>query len=62
MAPPRGSAAYKKKDGTLALSTDSQTVSWTPIAPKGSKPALTLPVSSITSELELERTAGLEYV
>ena len=50
MAPPRGSAAYKKKDGTLALSKDSQSVSWTPVAPPGSKPALTLPVSTITSE------------
>ena len=49
MAPPRGSAAYKKKDGTLALSRDSHSVSWTPAAP-GSKPALTLPVTSITSE------------
>lgn len=50
MAPPRGSAAYKKKDGTLALSKDIQSVSWTPMAPPGSKAALTLSVSSITSE------------
>lgn len=50
MAPPRGSAAYKKKDGTLALSKDSQSVSWTPVAPPGSKPALTLAVSTITSK------------
>lgn len=50
MAPPRGSAAYKKNDGTLAISKDGQSVSWTPVAPPGSKPALTLPVSSITSK------------
>ena len=50
MAPPRGSAAYKKKDGTLALSKDRQSVSWTPVAPPGSKPALTLPLPIITSE------------
>lgn len=50
MSPPRGSAAYKKKDGILALSKDSQSMSWTPMAPTGSKPALTLPVSSITSK------------
>lgn len=50
MAPPRGSAAYKKKDGTLALSEDGQSVSWTPVAPPGSKPALTLPLPIITSE------------
>ncbi|KAK4696623.1 transcription initiation factor TFIIH subunit 1, partial [Lecanoromycetidae sp. Uapishka_2] len=49
MAPPRGSAAYKKKDGTLALSKDGQSVSWTPVTPPGSKPALTLPVSGITN-------------
>ena len=50
MAPPRGSAAYKKKDGTLALSKDGQSVSWTPVAPPSSKPALTLPLPIITSE------------
>lgn len=50
MAPPRGSAAYKKKDGILAVSKDDQSVSWTPVAPPGSKPSLTLPVSSIDSE------------
>lgn len=50
MAPPRGSAAYKKNDGTLAISKDGQSVSWTPVTPPGSKPALTLPVSSITSK------------
>ncbi|MCJ1274909.1 RNA polymerase II transcription factor B subunit 1 [Puttea exsequens] len=49
MVPPRGSAAYKKKDGTLALSKDSKSVSWTPVAPPGSKPAMNLPVSSITN-------------
>ena len=57
MAPPRGSAAYKKKDGTLVVSKDTQSVSWTPVAPPGSKPALTLLVSSITSESE--RPVGL---
>lgn len=52
MAPPRGSANYKKlkKDGTLALSNDGQSVSWTPAAPPGSKPALLVPVDSITSK------------
>ncbi|KAL9101432.1 MAG: hypothetical protein Q9163_003304 [Psora crenata] len=49
MAPPRGSATYKKKDGTLALSKDSQTVSWTPVAPPGAKPALTLLITTITN-------------
>ncbi|KAL2040853.1 hypothetical protein N7G274_006311 [Stereocaulon virgatum] len=49
MAPPRGSAAYKKKDGTLAISKDNQSVFWTPVAPPRSKPALTLAVSTITN-------------
>ncbi|KAL8705319.1 MAG: hypothetical protein Q9201_001565 [Fulgogasparrea decipioides] len=49
MAPPRGSAAYKKQDGTLAISGDGQSVSWTSITPPGSKPALSFPVSAITN-------------
>ncbi|MCJ1356568.1 MAG: RNA polymerase II transcription factor B subunit 1 [Icmadophila ericetorum] len=49
MAPPRGFAAYKKKDGTLAVSTNGQSVLWTPTAPPGSKPAVTLAVSTITN-------------
>ncbi|KAL9020366.1 MAG: hypothetical protein Q9185_002444 [Variospora sp. 1 TL-2023] len=49
MAPPRGSAAYKKQDGTLAISKDGQSVSWTPVTPPGSKPALTFAVSAITN-------------
>ncbi|KAL9130648.1 MAG: hypothetical protein Q9217_001218 [Psora testacea] len=56
MAPPRGSATYKKKDGTLALSKDSQSVSWTPVAPPGSEAALTLPVSTITKSSDLQQT------
>ncbi|KAI4161803.1 MAG: hypothetical protein LQ342_004636 [Letrouitia transgressa] len=49
MAPPRGSAAYKKQDGTLAISKDGQSVSWTPVTPPGSKPALMLSISTITN-------------
>ncbi|KAL8692989.1 MAG: hypothetical protein Q9224_003847 [Gallowayella concinna] len=49
MAPPRGSAAYKKQDGTLAISKDGQSVSWTPVTPPGSKPTLTFPLSAITN-------------
>ena len=60
MAPPRGSAAYKKKDGTLALSKDGQSVSWTPVAPSGSKPALTLPLPIITSE-SAYKTRSMHY-
>ncbi|KAL8900279.1 MAG: hypothetical protein Q9192_001151 [Flavoplaca navasiana] len=49
MAPPRGSAAYKKQDGTLAISKDGQSVSWTPITPPGSKPTVTFPLYTITN-------------
>ncbi|KAI9821342.1 MAG: RNA polymerase II transcription factor B subunit 1 [Phylliscum demangeonii] len=47
--PPRGSASYKKKDGTLTLSRDLGTVLWTPIAPPGASPGLSFAVSSITN-------------
>jgi transcription initiation factor TFIIH subunit 1 len=53
MAPPSGSAAYKtqdgsKKDGTLTMSQDGQSVSWIPAA-GGASQTVTLPVSQITS-------------
>ena len=53
MAPLRGSATYKKKDGTLAISKDGQSISWTPVAPPRSEPALTVAISTITSEYRL---------
>lgn len=49
MAPPSGSAAYKKKDGTLTLSQDRQSVSWIPSA-GGASGSITLPVATITSK------------
>ena len=49
MAPQTGSASYKKKDGSLALSKDLQSVSWTPAAP-GSLATLKIAVSTITSK------------
>ena len=58
MAPLRGSAAYKKKDGTLAISKDGQSISWTPVAPPRSEPALKVPISTITSEYRLPRHSG----
>lgn len=47
MAPPSGAASYKKKDGTLTLTDDEQTLTWSPAAAGVS--TLTLPVSKITS-------------
>ncbi|MCJ1466043.1 RNA polymerase II transcription factor B subunit 1 [Pseudocyphellaria aurata] len=58
MARPRGSAAYKKIDGTLAIVKDGQAVSWTPVAPPGSKPTLTLHVSSITNLQQTPATSA----
>ncbi|KAI9700110.1 MAG: RNA polymerase II transcription factor B subunit 1 [Candelina mexicana] len=49
MPPLRGSATYKKKDGTLAMSKDSKSMSWTPLAPRGAPPALTINIASITN-------------
>lgn len=48
-SPPRGSATYKKRDGTLSLSKDSKILFWTPVSPPGSRPALEIPVSTITN-------------
>ncbi|OOF98087.1 hypothetical protein ASPCADRAFT_205349 [Aspergillus carbonarius ITEM 5010] len=48
MAPPSGSAAYKKKDGTLTIAQDSQSISWIPAA-GGAAGTITLPVAQITN-------------
>ncbi|PYH96477.1 RNA polymerase II transcription factor [Aspergillus ellipticus CBS 707.79] len=48
MAPPSGSAAYKKKDGTLTIAQDRQSISWIPAA-GGAAGSITLPVSQITN-------------
>ncbi|EYE92659.1 TFIIH subunit TFB1 family protein [Aspergillus ruber CBS 135680] len=48
MAPPSGSATYKKKDGTLTMSQDSQSVSWIPAA-GGASGTITLPVGHVTN-------------
>lgn len=47
MAPPSGAASYKKKDGTLTLSQDEQTLTWSPAVagPAG----LNIAVPTITS-------------
>ncbi|KAL4958410.1 hypothetical protein BDW69DRAFT_153993, partial [Aspergillus filifer] len=48
MAPPSGMAAYKKKDGTLTVSPDSQSVSWIPAA-GGAPGALNISVANVTN-------------
>lgn len=46
----KGAVAYKKKDGTLALSATQTEVTWTPTV-SGTAPPLTIPIASITSKL-----------
>jgi transcription initiation factor TFIIH subunit 1 len=48
MAPPSGAASYKKKDGTLTLSQDEQTLTWNPAA--AGPAVLNIAVSTITSK------------
>ncbi|KAL4976683.1 hypothetical protein BDW66DRAFT_134569 [Aspergillus desertorum] len=48
MGPPSGSATYKKKDGTLTMSSDRQSVSWIP-AVGGASGTITIPVAQITN-------------
>lgn len=49
MAPPRGSASYKKQDGTLSLSKDRRSVSWTSSGSQDASPTLVVAVSTITN-------------
>lgn len=49
MAVPQGKAAYKKKDGIIALSDDQKLVTWTPLPGTG-PPVVSLTISNITSE------------
>ncbi|KAK8134856.1 hypothetical protein PG984_006868 [Apiospora sp. TS-2023a] len=54
MAIPRGTAAYKKKDGILTLTDDQKTIIWTPKANPGGPPGVTLAISNVTN---LQQTA-----
>lgn len=56
MSPPSGAASYKKKDGTLAISTDEKSVSWSP-AVAGAGNTITIPVLNITSMQSLHGRA-----
>lgn len=48
MAIPVGRTLFKKKDGILTLTSDHQSVTWTPNS--GGPPTVTLVVINITSE------------
>jgi transcription initiation factor TFIIH subunit 1 len=49
MTSPKASVTYKKKDGVLAVSDDSKHLFWTPSAPPGSAPTVTITVVDITN-------------
>ena len=49
MAIPRGTAAYKKKDGILTVTDDQKSIIWTPQANPGGPPGITLAISNVTS-------------
>ncbi|KAL1583169.1 hypothetical protein WHR41_07972 [Cladosporium halotolerans] len=49
MTSPKASVSYKKKDGVLAVSDDSKYLFWTPSAPPGSSPTVTILVADITN-------------
>ncbi|KAI9841617.1 MAG: RNA polymerase II transcription factor B subunit 1 [Thelocarpon superellum] len=49
MAPSPAAVSYKKKDGVLALSPDLRSVAWTPSAPPGAPPSVTISCASITN-------------
>ncbi|KAK4948616.1 RNA polymerase II transcription factor B subunit 1 [Elasticomyces elasticus] len=49
MAPPQGQTSYKKQAGTLAISKDRKSVSWTPAQPPDAAPNLVLSAANITN-------------
>ncbi|GAB0132012.1 hypothetical protein EsDP_00000462 [Epichloe bromicola] len=56
MAIPVGRTLFKKKDGILTLTSDRQTVTWTPNS--GGPPTVSLPVSNITNLQQTPETAA----
>lgn len=49
MAPPQGAAAYKKRNGVIAISRDRKSVSWSPDQPPDAAPVLVVSAASITN-------------
>lgn len=49
MTSPKATVTYRKKDGVLAVSDDSKHLFWTPSAPPGSAPTVTITVVDITN-------------
>lgn len=49
MARPQGAAAYKKRNGIIAISRDRKSVSWSPDEPPDAPPAVVISAASITN-------------
>ena len=49
MAPPQGAAAYKKRNGIIAISRDRKSVSWSPDEPPDAAPLVVISAASITN-------------
>jgi transcription initiation factor TFIIH subunit 1 len=49
MAPPQGSASYKKQNGILAISKDRKAVSWTPAQPPDASPTVVITAASVSN-------------
>jgi transcription initiation factor TFIIH subunit 1 len=58
MTSPKASVTYKKKDGVLAVSDDSKHLFWTPSAPPGSAPTVTITVVDITNLQQTPETSA----
>ncbi|KAK8106838.1 BSD domain-containing protein [Apiospora kogelbergensis] len=58
MAIPRGTAAYKKKDGILTVTDDQKSIIWTPQANPGGPPGITLAISNVTNLQQTPDTAA----
>jgi transcription initiation factor TFIIH subunit 1 len=57
MTSPKATVTYKKKDGVLAVSDDSKHLFWTPSAPPGSAPTVTITVVDITNLQQTPETS-----
>ena len=58
MTSPKATVTYKKKDGVLAVSDDSKHLFWTPSAPPGSAPTVTITVVDITNLQQTPAASG----
>ncbi|KAF4634624.1 hypothetical protein G7Y89_g3474 [Cudoniella acicularis] len=63
MAPPpasavQGSAAYKKKDGTLSITRDQRSLQWLPVGARDSEKAVAIPIANITNLQQTPESAA----